>query len=133
MRRRLMRDERGAAAVEFALVFPVFIAMLIAIIELATFFWTRNTLQFAAEEAARLAMVNTAATPAAVQAAASAKLGTLTLDPARLTVTAVLDPAGVVTFMKVTTRYAWPNGGITGILPVDLGEAVGEARMPMVQ
>ncbi|HYH38549.1 MAG TPA: TadE/TadG family type IV pilus assembly protein [Azospirillum sp.] len=130
---RLMRDERGAAAVEFALVFPVFIAVLIAIIELATFFWTRNTLQFAAEEAARLAMVNTAATPAAVRAAVSANLGTVAVDPARLTVTAVLDPAGGVAFMKVTARYAWPDGGITGILPVDLGDAVGEARVPMVQ
>ncbi|HYD70397.1 TadE/TadG family type IV pilus assembly protein, partial [Azospirillum sp.] len=133
MRRRLLRDERGSVLIEFALVLPLFFAVLVAIIETATFFWTRNTLQFAAEEAARLSMVNTATTPAAIKTAVNARLTTISLDPARLTVTAVLDPFGGVKFMKVTARYAWPAGGITGLLPVALGDAVGEARVPMVQ
>jgi len=133
MRRRLLRDERGSVLVEFALVLPVFLAVLVAIIEMATFFWTRNTLQFATEEAARLALVNTAAAPAAVKAAAESRLTAASVDAARLTVTAVLDPSGGVNFMRVTARYAWPASGITGLLPVALGDAVGEARVPMVQ
>lgn len=131
--RRLIRDERGTALVEFALVLPVFLAVLIGIIEMATFFWTRNTLQFAAEEGVRSAMIDTDAAPSAVKAAVLAKLDGATMDPSKVTVSAVLDPYAGVTFMKVTASYAWPSAGITGLLPVDLGSAIGQARMPMVQ
>lgn len=130
---RLIRDERGSVLVEFAFVLPVFIAILIAIIEMATFFWTRSTLQFAAEEGVRTAMIDTSAAPSAVKTAVLAKLNGATMDPSKLTVTAVLDPYAGVNFMKVTASYAWPAAGITGLLPVDLGPAVGQARMPMVQ
>jgi len=130
----LRRDEGGAVVVEFAIVLPVLLAILIAVTELASYFWTRNTLKFAAEEAARTAMINTKASPAEVKATALAKLNTVaSLDPGRLTVTAAVDPYGAVTFMAVTAQYAWPAKGITGLFPFDLGPAVGEARMPMVQ
>jgi Flp pilus assembly protein TadG len=128
-----MRDERGSVLVEFAFVLPVFLAILVAIIEMSTFFWTRNTLQFAAEEGVRTAMVDTSAAPSAVKAAVLAKLDGATMDPANLTVTAVLDPYSGVNFMKVTVTYTWPAAGITGLLPVDLGSAIGQARVPMVQ
>ena len=129
----LRRDERGSMAVEFALVLPLFLVLLVAIIELATFFWTRNTLQFAVEEASRLAYVNSAAAPSAVVAAVRGKLKAAALDDGRVSVTAALDPHGGVHFMKVTASYAWPAAGITGLSPVDFGPAVGQARVPMLQ
>lgn len=49
-------DTRGAAAVEFALVFPVFLMFVLGIMEIGRAFWVRSSLQFAVEEAARMAM-----------------------------------------------------------------------------
>ncbi|WP_448187483.1 TadE/TadG family type IV pilus assembly protein [Azospirillum sp. sgz301742] len=120
--------------IEFAFALPLLLAILIAIIETATFFWTRNTLQFAAEEGARTALVSTSATTTAVKAAVVAKLnGAAVMDSSKVTVTAVQDTYAGVTFMKVTATYAWPATGITGLLPVDLGSISGQARVPMVQ
>jgi Flp pilus assembly protein TadG len=53
-----MRDRTGAMAVEFAFVAPVFLVMLIGLIEFGRMFWIRSTIQFAVEETARYALVN---------------------------------------------------------------------------
>ena len=53
---RFGRAERGATAVEFALVAPVFIGMLVAILEVAGFLFAQQTLQEAAVSAGRLIM-----------------------------------------------------------------------------
>jgi len=120
--------------VEFAIVLPVFFALLIGLVEFATYYWARSTLQFATEEAARVAILKTDATRAEIKAVVLAKLDSVaSLDPARLTVDAVVDPYGGINFMRVTAQYAWPATGITGLFPYDLGPALGQARMPMVQ
>jgi Flp pilus assembly protein TadG len=49
----------GTTAVETAIVLPVFLLMLFAIIEGGLLLWTQSTLQFAVEAAARCAAVNT--------------------------------------------------------------------------
>jgi len=46
-------DKRGATAAEFALVIPIFLAMVFGSIELGRFMWVRSSLQTAAEAAAR--------------------------------------------------------------------------------
>jgi Flp pilus assembly protein TadG len=53
-------DERGAAAVEFALIMPVLIVMLFGIIEFARMWNAKQTLTDAAREGARIAAVNNA-------------------------------------------------------------------------
>jgi Flp pilus assembly protein TadG len=64
--RRRWQDERGAAAVEFALVMPILILMLFGIIEFARAWNVRQTLTDAAREGARVAVVNNAMMPAAM-------------------------------------------------------------------
>jgi Flp pilus assembly protein TadG len=49
----------GATAVETAIVLPVFLLLLFAVIEAGLLFWTQSTLQYAVEAAARCAVVNT--------------------------------------------------------------------------
>ncbi|MEO5337545.1 MAG: pilus assembly protein [Magnetospirillum sp. WYHS-4] len=51
--RRTARDERGATAVEFALILPVFAYLLIGIIEMAMLFFTTTVVDGAVHEAGR--------------------------------------------------------------------------------
>jgi Flp pilus assembly protein TadG len=50
-------DRSGTSAVEFALVVPVFLVMLLGIIEFGRVVWTQSALQHAVEAAARCAVV----------------------------------------------------------------------------
>ncbi len=54
IRRRGEKGQRGQAAVEFMLVLPIFLFVLIAIIEFAFAFSTLNALSFAARDVARV-------------------------------------------------------------------------------
>jgi Flp pilus assembly pilin Flp len=56
--RRLVRDERGAAAAEFGLVCLVFVTMLLAIIDMGRLAWTINAAKAATREGVRLAVVS---------------------------------------------------------------------------
>lgn len=51
------RDRRGGMAIEFALVIPVFLALVIGVVEFSRVLAVRSSLQFGVEEAARYAMV----------------------------------------------------------------------------
>lgn len=55
--RRRHRRQEGAAAVEFALILPLFSLLLLGLIDFGHFFFTMNTIQNAAREAARRASV----------------------------------------------------------------------------
>lgn len=58
MRLSRRRDERGAAAVEFALVALVFFTLLFGIIQFGIWFWSWQQGAHAAREASRIAAVN---------------------------------------------------------------------------
>jgi Flp pilus assembly protein TadG len=54
----LLSCERGAPALEFAFVAPVFFAMIFGVIDIARVAWTLGSLHYAAETAARYASIN---------------------------------------------------------------------------
>jgi Flp pilus assembly protein TadG len=56
--RRFRRNRRGSAAVEFALVAPVFFALLFAIIETALVFFAGQVLETAVQDSGRLLFTN---------------------------------------------------------------------------
>ncbi len=62
--RRFRRSRRGSAAVEFALVAPVFIALLFAIIETALVFFAGQVLETVAANSARLVLTGQVQTAA---------------------------------------------------------------------
>jgi Flp pilus assembly protein TadG len=66
--RRLKCDRRGSAAVEFALVAPVFFALLFAIIETALVFFAGQLLETATQDSARMIMTGQAQSAAYTQA-----------------------------------------------------------------
>jgi len=57
VRRRHRHAERGATAVEFALVAPVFFLLIFAILEFGWYFFVEHTIQYATREGTRLALV----------------------------------------------------------------------------
>ena len=56
--RKLAGDESGSPAVEFALVFPVFIAIVLATLQAASIFLVKAFFESAAEAAARVVLTN---------------------------------------------------------------------------
>jgi Flp pilus assembly protein TadG len=56
--RKLAGDETGSPAVEFALVFPIFIAVVLATLQAASIFLVKAFFESAAEEAARVVLTN---------------------------------------------------------------------------
>ena len=69
--RRFRRNRRGSAAVEFALVAPIFFALLFAIIELAMVFFASQVLETVTQDSRALIMTgqaqNAVLHPGAVQ------------------------------------------------------------------
>jgi hypothetical protein len=54
--KRKSRGERGASVVEFALILPLLLLLLMAIVELGVLFWVNMTMQHAVREGARYAI-----------------------------------------------------------------------------
>lgn len=129
--RRLLSDERGNAAVEFAFILPVFLAIFLGIFEFAGYMWVRNTVQFGAEEAARFAMANLNATTTQVADVARARMSSL--DAAKLTVDVQRVADNGTTFIVVSATYAQAGGFLSGLYPTDLTTATGRARAPLVE
>ena len=66
--RRFRRNRRGSAAVEFALIAPVFFGLLFAIIEVAMVFFASQLLETATQDSARMIMTGQAQMAAYTQA-----------------------------------------------------------------
>ncbi len=71
---RFGRNACGSVAVEFALLLPVYILFILGIIEFGRMIWIRNTMEFAAEQAARYGAVTSGATEAQIEAYALTQL-----------------------------------------------------------
>ena len=99
--RRLTRCRRGAAAVEFALVAPIFFTMLYGLFEAGRFYWYKNSLDYAVAEAARQAGIDAALTVNDLTTAVEANLQ---FNPQNVTVdvTDSTDAVTGLTFREIT-------------------------------
>jgi Flp pilus assembly protein TadG len=68
LRSRLHASDRGTTAIETAIVFPVFILMVLGVFEFGRALWTQSALQYAVQVAARCGAVDvtTCASPSQV-------------------------------------------------------------------
>lgn len=71
------RGERGATALEFALVAPVFLLFILGIVDFGRLFWVKNLMQYGAEQTARYAMVSPSATDTDLETYANTEVGDL--------------------------------------------------------
>ena len=53
----LRRDQRGVAAIEFAMIAPIFFGLLVGIIDVGRYMWTLNTIQYAIDQGVRAGVV----------------------------------------------------------------------------
>jgi Flp pilus assembly protein TadG len=126
--RRLLRCDRGVAALEFGMVAPLLILLLVAVMELGRMYWVRDSIEYAAEQTARWAMVNTAATDSQLKARALAQFDGV--SGGTPVVSIGHDTANGVNFLTVTLTYNFEFFvdfmGI-GNLPLR-----GESRVPLI-
>lgn len=116
MVRAILGDRRGATAVEFALILPVFLALLLGTMEIGRLLWVRSTLQFAAEEATRYAIAHSTAGSAEISAQASAHLAGL--NGATVQVSVVASSATVT--VHLTHEFKLLTGGLLPFKTVPL-------------
>jgi Flp pilus assembly protein TadG len=116
--------ERGAAAVEFALVLPVLILLILGIIDFGRMFNAQQTLTFAARSGAR-AMVLQNSTSAAITAAqnGASALGTLPASAFSISPSACpapgQTPSGTLpTTITFTANYTFKGTGFFGSIPL---------------
>ena len=105
--RRFLAVSSGGAALELALTFPVFILIVIGIFSIGFLLWTENSIQFAADAAARCASVNSndCGTVTAVQNAAIGWAGGVPITAANVTVNLNTNCVGAIPGNAVAIRY----------------------------
>ncbi|GGO87559.1 hypothetical protein GCM10011584_12480 [Nocardioides phosphati] len=115
------RDEKGAAALEFALVLPMLLLIVFAIISYAYMFSIRQALTQAAAEGARAAAVaSTSQASAQATAAVNAALSgySMTCGTKGLTCTPTSTTCGTAACMRVTVSFAYrANNPLPNLLP----------------
>lgn len=87
--RRAAKRSDGNAAVEAAFLLPIFLSFILGVVEVGRLFWTQSTLQFAVQEAARCASIDTAVcgSASAIQAYAVSKATNLSVVASAFSVT----------------------------------------------
>ena len=89
--------DEGSSAVEFAILLPVLVMLMLGFIEFGRALWARTTVQYAIDEAARYAMIYT--TASATQIRDRAFASATGLPAADLTFTVDLSEAGYVSII----------------------------------
>ncbi len=119
----------GAAAVEFAVVAPMFVAILLGTIEACSMIFLRQTTEMAAFEAARVSIV-TQSTTAQVETAAKAVLDTRKVKDYTVSITPKdFQNAPYGTFVRVEVRVPCEKNSLIPSLFYKSKEIVGSVDM----
>lgn len=127
---RLWRNSRGAAAVEFAFVAPAFLMLTFGGIEIGRAMFLKASMQYAVEEAARYAMINTSATNTQIQNYAKGSLF-FTSQVNGMTIVSSSQTVSGVTYVTITATYAFQS--LAPYLPFNVsgGTLNAKARVPI--
>jgi Flp pilus assembly protein TadG len=107
---RRRRTERGAVAVEFALIFPLVFAVMFGVIQYGIYFWGRSTAAASARESARQLAVGTDWTCSQTEAADKADRAASGVVISRRYLNATNTPAiGDLVEVTVSAKTLAPN------------------------
>jgi len=127
--RRLVRSRLGATAVEFALVAPIFLTMVVGVFELSRAMWIKATMQFAVEETTRFAMVNTSAATTTLETYAQNVLTGTGMSATGITFSATQDATGSVNYVTISASHNFAV--ITGLVPLPDVTLQAKSRVPL--
>jgi Flp pilus assembly protein TadG len=128
MGRSLWRCRGGATAVEFAFVGPVFLIMVLGIVELGRAMWIKNTLQFAVEETSRYAMMNPSAGTSTLETYAGTKIvGSTVLTSGNFS--ASTETVSGTTYVIITGSYAFES--LVPLVPIPAVTLSARSRVPV--
>ncbi len=119
----------GSVAIEFAVLLPVFLALIYGLFEFARIAWTQTTLEYAVEEAARFAMVNPTASATQITDVANDSAAGLDVAEIQFTAIFVTLPGGA---QVVTVDGTYNFVPIVKIVGVGTFDITSTARMPIV-
>ncbi len=104
--RNFRKDDKGAAAVEFGFVAPVFIGLMLGVYYFGSTAMNMHSVHFALVNAARSVQLNPALTTSEVQTIVTNKMTTLSGSTAAEGVTVAVSKAGTVNGSALTTLTA---------------------------
>jgi Flp pilus assembly protein TadG len=130
--RKLASDETGSPAVEFALVFPIFIGIVLATLQAASIFLVKAFFESAAEEAARIVQTNQTSTLTAAQFQTEVcNQLTALFSCAKVTVELEPLPAGTTNLTALLPTFD-SKGNLVGTPTVDVGVNAGSSGTDML-
>lgn len=124
-RSRARAGRRGSVAVQVAFGLPVLMIGILGIMETGRILWARSTLQFAAEETARYAMINTSWSAATLTSVLHGRISGL--NPAIVQVQITNQTVAGVAFVAI--RASMPQRAVS-FLRIDAITISGYARVP---
>jgi Flp pilus assembly protein TadG len=136
--RRFARNQSGGAFIEFAIAGPIVLMALIGCLEFGRYFWVRNSLEYAVEEAGRYAMLNRAASQGDIQTQVRNKV--MGVPGTSIDVSVVAADTTYVTYKTITATYnshvadGKPSSSLrflTGFLPVTMMKLEASTRVPV--
>lgn len=124
--RRLLRDVRGVAAIEFALVAPVLILLTVGTVDVGRLVWSASMLDHMARETTRYASVRGAdslkpATESELEAYVTNRL--IGVDPNDVNVSVTWDPnngSGSTVQVQLGYEFNFLVGQMVGLEPIQL-------------
>ncbi len=130
--RKLASDETGSPAVEFALVFPIFIAIVLATLQAATIFLVKAFFESSAEQAARVVLTNQTETITAAQFHTEiCNQLTALFNCGQVTVALEPLPAGTTNLTALLPTFD-SKGNVVGTPTLDVGPNAGAAGTDML-
>jgi Flp pilus assembly protein TadG len=132
--RRLAGDEAGSPAVEFALVFPVFLAIVLATLQAATIFLVKAFFESGAEEAARVVLTNQTNAPTFTAQQFKTEICnqlTALFNCSEVTVELKPLPAGTTNLTALLPTFD-AKGNVVGTPTVDVGANSGGSGTDML-
>ena len=103
--RKWIRHDEGSTSVEFSMIGVGFFLMVFGILEIGRMVWTSNVIDYAADEAARYAVLHQDATTSEVEEYARDKMQSLLVSPSDADISVDNTTVSGIDFIEVSGSY----------------------------
>lgn len=115
--RTLRQEQDGAAAVEFAIIAPMFFALLLSVIDVGRYMWTLNTIQYATDEAVRAGAIQELSNAEIKNRVAKA---VAPISSTEVAVTVASSSDALTVTANSTYRFFFPISAFVSGAPIDI-------------